>query len=524
MQNISSRRPEPRIVGGSNAQRNEFPYFVQMGLCGGALIAPGIVLSAAHCNEIFGIGVYVTVNPLGVKDAASRRLKIVERVFHPWYWDEWASYDFILVRLEEPIFFDSDSSIQVKLAVNQNDTFPADNTTLTTIGFGSLRSGSNRFPDILQKVELDVVNLDSCNRTLDYDVLDDSFICAGTQEGGRDSCQGDSGGPMVYIDPNDEDTHILVGLVSWGEGCGDPGIPGAYARVSKAVEWIEKVVCECWNVEGSPFCNDSKDDIIAEKRSSWNNLFTTTSTTNTSNTSNSSERNDAKDKRAFECPLFIDPNCQDTPGYVDYVGDVCAWHEERENPGCVDYGDSAGGPGFEGTNAQDHCCWCGGGSIDVGFDDDGTPTLPPQDFARDPECTDMMGWEDQHLDDCGWYEANTEEGTCSGWGTTRGGSGMREVTPDMACCHCGGGNYPTPAPSPMPSLAPSQSSMPSELIPMEPPTKSPAPSRDPQAPELDGPTTASNALNNNSSAAASWSISLGMLFLAKVVADIIIVL
>eukprot|EP00526_Cylindrotheca_closterium_P008967 CAMPEP_0113640084 /NCGR_PEP_ID=MMETSP0017_2-20120614/21034_1 /TAXON_ID=2856 /ORGANISM="Cylindrotheca closterium" /LENGTH=511 /DNA_ID=CAMNT_0000551341 /DNA_START=164 /DNA_END=1696 /DNA_ORIENTATION=- /assembly_acc=CAM_ASM_000147 len=493
---VTSRRPEPRIVGGTNARQNEFPYFVQMGMCGGALIAPGIVLSAAHCNTIFEIGVYVTINPHGVKDLSSRRVKIVERIFHPWYWEEWASYDFILVRLEEPVF------PSPKLVLNQDRSFPPDNTTLTAMGFGSLKSGSNRFPEILQKVDLESVNLEDCNKTLEGNLLDDSFLCAGTVEGGKDSCQGDSGGPLVAIQGN---KHILAGLVSWGEGCGDAGMPGAYARVSSAMDWIKKVVCDCWSVEGASFCSES----IAEKRSSLNNTAGT----------NNETKDEEEEEWSFDCPLRIDPNCQDTPGYVDYVGDVCSWHEEVENPGCVDFGESPGGMGFEDTNALSECCWCGGGSIQPS-------TPPPMDFVKDPECVDLEGWTDQHRDDCSWYETHTEAGSCSGWGTIRGGYGFRDVTPDLACCHCGGGNFPTPAPSPMPSMVPSQSFAPSTPLPTENPTENPTttPPDDSQAPELDDPNSANTNSTGDSSAAATncWNmgnmlvVSLGMLLLVHV--------
>jgi trypsin len=58
------------------------------------------------------------------------------------------------------------------------------------------------------------------------------MFCAGLVEGGKDSCQGDSGGPIVDSD------NVLIGTVSWGEGCAAANKPGVYARVATLLEYI----------------------------------------------------------------------------------------------------------------------------------------------------------------------------------------------------------------------------------------------------------------------------------------------
>jgi secreted trypsin-like serine protease len=64
------------------------------------------------------------------------------------------------------------------------------------------------------------------------------MICAGFEEGGRDSCQGDSGGPMFM--KNEEQKIEHVGIVSWGIGCARPDYPGVYTQTSHFVDWVNE--------------------------------------------------------------------------------------------------------------------------------------------------------------------------------------------------------------------------------------------------------------------------------------------
>ena len=100
---------------------------------------------------------------------------------------------------------------------------------LWTIGHGALSYGGYG-PDRLNQVRVDYVSNSDCTDKFGYDEEDisDSMMCA--MENGGDSCQGDSGGPL-YDKAND----VLVGVVSWGNGCADPNYPGVYARVSDQV-------------------------------------------------------------------------------------------------------------------------------------------------------------------------------------------------------------------------------------------------------------------------------------------------
>ena len=84
-----------------------------------------------------------------------------------------------------------------------------------------------------------ITNADCSNDYIDYHIpVTDSMICAGYQGvGGKDACQGDSGGPLVC---NSKGNPVLVGIVSWGEGCGEKKYPGVYTRVTPILDWIQE--------------------------------------------------------------------------------------------------------------------------------------------------------------------------------------------------------------------------------------------------------------------------------------------
>ena len=101
-------------------------------------------------------------------------------------------------------------------------------------GWGTLTEGGNT-PTVLMKVTVPVVTDEECRDAYGESKVEDSMICAGLTEGGKDSCQGDSGGPFVCSDTG---SSYLAGVVSWGYGCARPAYPGVYAEVSYFVDWI----------------------------------------------------------------------------------------------------------------------------------------------------------------------------------------------------------------------------------------------------------------------------------------------
>ena len=100
-------------------------------------------------------------------------------------------------------------------------------------GWGALSYGTGDYPNVLMEVAVEVVTNQQCSTA--YQGIDEGMICAGGVEG-EDSCQGDSGGPLTY---KSGDQHVLIGDVSFGDGCAQAGRYGVYGRISFFRSWIE---------------------------------------------------------------------------------------------------------------------------------------------------------------------------------------------------------------------------------------------------------------------------------------------
>jgi hypothetical protein len=112
----------------------------------------------------------------------------------------------------------------------------------TVIGWGNTlgqpNPGGLDYPEALHEVEVPIVSNEYCGTI--YFNITANMLCAGLLRGGKDSCQGDSGGPLMVYDETAAEWQ-QAGIVSFGQGCAFPGVPGVYTRVSGFIDWIEEL-------------------------------------------------------------------------------------------------------------------------------------------------------------------------------------------------------------------------------------------------------------------------------------------
>ncbi|XP_076239167.1 proclotting enzyme isoform X2 [Calliopsis andreniformis] len=241
-----------RVVGGEEALPGRWPWMAAIFLhgskrtefwCGGSLIGPRHILTAAHCTRDqrqrpFAARQFtVRLGDIDLErndEPSAPETYAVKQIYaHPKFSRVGFYNDIAVLELARPV---RRSPYVIPICLPQlryrNERFAGARPTV--VGWGTTYYGGKE-STVQRQAVLPVWRNEDCNAAY-FQPITSNFLCAGYSQGGKDACQGDSGGPLML---RADGKWVQIGIVSFGNKCGEPGYPGVYTRVTEYIDWIK---------------------------------------------------------------------------------------------------------------------------------------------------------------------------------------------------------------------------------------------------------------------------------------------
>ncbi|XP_006735225.1 transmembrane protease serine 12 [Leptonychotes weddellii] len=237
-----------RIIGGTTAQTGAWPWVVSLQIqsgkilahiCGGSLVKNKWVLTAAHCTKDIRDPlmwrVVIGTNSIKGHHPHSKKMKVKAIIIHPDFNLETYVNDIALFHLKKAVrYTDYIQPICLPFDVFQKLD---QNTKCFISGWGRTEEGGN-VTDVLQEAEVHYISRKICDSEQSYGkIIPNTSFCAGDEDGIFDTCRGDSGGPLMCYLPEHK-RFFVMGITSYGYGCGRKNFPGVYCGPSFYQKWL----------------------------------------------------------------------------------------------------------------------------------------------------------------------------------------------------------------------------------------------------------------------------------------------